>query len=257
MSGKVRAIFKLFPFSVLRLVGFAGVCITCSAQASGGWVTLTKPSCLSYTLRTQTDPLSAKQKWCYWAQNRAFTASGFFGAALSAGLAQYQNEPPEWGQGMAGYARRFGTRYTQNLLKNTIQTSLEILDHEEPRPYLPGSGGTDHDHTPKSGYAQRLGHALLGTVWVHRDQDKPRSDFVSFSRIAGAFASGFIGMTWTPTRDNSLAAAFGRTGTAMAGYAGSNVLHEFQPDIINVLGKLFGKGKSANTTQSNTGDSRE
>jgi hypothetical protein len=199
------------------------------------------PPCLSYTLDAQSAALSSKQKWCYFVQHKAFTASGFFGAAFSAGIAQLTHSPEDWGQGAAGYGKRFGTRYTQNLLKNTVETAIGVMNHEEPRPSRPSLSVRALPPIPGEHWRRRLGNALLGTIWVHRDDT--RSDFIALSRIGGAFASGFIGMSWTPEPDNSIAAAFGRTGTALAGYAGSNVLHEFQPDIISALSKMFGTGK--------------
>jgi hypothetical protein len=204
-----------------------------------------QPPCLEYTFQTQLTPLTPHQKFCYFVKHRAITASGIFGSAFTAAYAQLTDSPSEWGGGTAGYSRRFGTRFAQGLTKSSTEALFGIIDGEDPRLHPSAEAGTMFSQPSR--IMPRLGKALLRTVWTPRDaytDGRARRDSLSYSRIAGSFASGFIGMAWTPDRQNTPGQAFGRTGTALGGYAASCVWTEFQPDVISLIGRMIGQHKS-------------
>lgn len=209
---------------------------------------LKPPPCLEYTFQTQTTALTAHQKWCYFVRHRAVTPSGIFGAAFTAGFAQLTNNPTDWGGGAAGYGKRFGTRFTQGLTKSTTESLVGIVDHEDPRLRASNEAGTML--TKPSRIMPRLGQALLKTIWSTRDpyaDGSARRSSLAYGRIAGSFASGFIGMAWTPDPNNTVGQALGRTGTAFAGYVGTSVWTEFQPDVIRLVGAMIGQRKPTPT----------
>jgi hypothetical protein len=188
----------------------------------------------------QAIPLTGQQKFSYFLRKRAITPSGVFGAAFSAGYAQLTKNPKEWPDDASGYGERFGTRFAQGLTKSATESVVGILDHEDPRRYASAEAGTMFSNPSR--IMARLGKALLGTVWTARDpyaDGSTRRPSLANSRIAGSFASGFIGMSWTPERINTVGQAFGRTGTGFAGYAATSVWTEFQPDIRALAGRLF------------------
>ena len=223
--------------AAITLLGLAS-----PAQETQSWTNPRPAACLAYTLQIQTAPLTSHQKFCYFLQNKAFTPSAIFGAAFSAGYAQLTNNPKEWGGGTKGYAERFATRYAQGLTKSTTESFVGMLDHEDPRLHASSEAGTMLSRPSR--IMPRLGQALLNSVWTPRDpfpDGSRRSNSLSYSRIAGSLASGFIGMSWTPDRINTVGQAFGRTGTGFAGYAATSVWTEFQPDVVSLTGRLIGQ----------------
>ncbi len=215
----------------------AGTSLVSFAQTSG--------SCVVTAIKAQTEPLTAHQKLCYFVKNRAVTPSGVFGSAFTAGIAQLTKSPKEWSQDAKGYGERFGTRFAQGLTKSTTESLVGILDHEDPRLRPSSEAGTLPFSASR--ILPRLGNAVIGTVWTTRDRyadGSARGPSFSYSRIAGSFASGFVGMAWTPDSGNTVGQAFGRTGTAFAGYVGTSIWTEFQPDIIRLVSKLVGQHKT-------------
>ena len=198
------------------------------------------PDCDAYTT-TVMPQLGFKQKACYY-RDQLFTGSAVFGAAFFSGIAQLQHDPEEWGQGAAGFGRRFGTRYTQGMVKSTGSFLFGALNHEDPRPHPPPNPACSegHQHARKSGFGPRLGDSLLRVVWTHRDNC---TDGIAISHFAGALGSGFIGMAWTPDPKNSVGQAFSRSGTAFGGDVAASVFAEFQDDIFSLFSSMFGKGK--------------
>jgi hypothetical protein len=231
----------MFRFvTVLVLMTCAAVCNF--GQTAEQWISPVRPPCLDYVFQTQP-ALSARQKFCYFLEKRAVTPSGVFGAAFTAGFAQLTNNPKEWGGGAAGYGRRFGTRFAQGLTKSSTESLVGILDREDPRLSPSSEAGTML--SAPSRIVPRLGKALLKTIWTPRNPSEEgiARNGLAYSRIAGSFASGFIGMSWTPGPDNTVGQALGRTGTAFAGYAATNVWTEFQPDIVRLVGAMIGQRK--------------
>jgi hypothetical protein len=203
--------------------------------------------CLPGNYQTQSIPLTAHQKFCYFVQKRAITPSAVFGAAFSAGYAQMTNNPTEWGGGADAYWKRFGTRFAQGLSKSTAESLVGMLDHEDPRLHASSEAGTMLQNPSR--IMPRLGRAVLGSVWTTRDayaDGSPRRAGLAYSRMAGAFTSGFIGMSWTPERNNTVGQAFGRAGTGYAGYVGTSVWTEFQPDILDLAARMIGRRHKPN-----------
>jgi len=202
-------------------------------------------------MQEQSPPLSFKQKVGYYIQNKVFSASEIFGAVFFAEIAQVRNDPPEWPKGVQGFGRRFGTRYAQSLTKSTAEFLFGFM--EDPRQGPPPQrmifqngewrrNPTVHDHHPaNASFGGRLGRALLSVVWTHYDSGR---DFIAFSRVGGAFASGLVGLEWTPDRQNTWGQVGIRTGTAFGGYAAGAIFHEFQPDITKLLSKIVGQRKT-------------
>jgi hypothetical protein len=199
-----------------------------------------EPHCDAYTMQFMPE-LGFKRKACYYG-SQLFSGSALFGAAFFAGLAQWQKDPAQWPLGADGFGRRFGTRYAQGMVKSTGAFVVGALNHEDPRPHPPQNPNCDfcRAHARKSGFFPRTGSALLRVVWAHRDNC---SDGIAFSHFAGALSSGFVGMAWTPSPGNTVGQSFARSGTAFGGDVAASVFAEFQTDIFNFAGKIFGGGK--------------
>lgn len=174
--------------------------------------------------------MSRRDKACYW-WTQSFNAPMISGAAFNAALDQWvkNSTNKEWGQGVEGFSRRFGTRVSQSMAKGTGQALGGLLFHEDPRMYA----------SHKAGFGPRLGFALTRTFMTRVDcnpeQNTSCKERPSVGRFAGAFASGFVGMAWTPDRINTPNRALVRSGTAMGGVMVGSLWKEFQPDITRML----------------------
>src|SRR5512140_3185087 len=51
-------------------------------------------------------------------------------AAANAGIQQARNSPHEWGGGIAGYGKRFGSSFGGHIVKNSIKYPVASLRHE-------------------------------------------------------------------------------------------------------------------------------
>jgi hypothetical protein len=61
--------------------------------------------------------------------------------AVQAGLNQARNRPQEWGQGVEGYGRRFGSAYGQHLIGSTVSNAIAFGLHEDNRYFKSGKTG--------------------------------------------------------------------------------------------------------------------
>src|SRR5690349_14552636 len=57
-------------------------------------------------------PLTLSERFAYM-ERSMFGPKAFLFSAVRAGINQWKDEPPEWGQGAAGYGRRYGSAYAQ------------------------------------------------------------------------------------------------------------------------------------------------
>lgn len=195
-------------------------------------------------------PMSKMDKGCYWL-TQSFNAQVIFGAAFNAALDQFLKDKKnstntEWGQGAAGFSRRFGTRVSQSMAKATGQSLVGMALHEDPRFYP----------SRKEKFWPRLGFALSHTVIVRRDCDPSVEsqchEQFSAGRIAGAFSSGFVGMAWTPDSMNTPQRAIMRSGTALSGVIAGSLFKEFQPDLMKLVSRIFSRPPQAPKAASNT-----
>ena len=104
-------------------------------------------------------PLSTGQKYQLFFKS-ASDPWPFLLAGFGAGIDQAEDSFPEYGQGMQGYAKRFGAAYTDyftgNLLGNAVLASMM---KEDPRYFQKGTGS----------YTSRFLWAATSTVWCKRD----------------------------------------------------------------------------------------
>jgi hypothetical protein len=142
----------------------------------------------------------------------------FLSAAVSAGVNQWRDEPPEWGQGGAGLGRRFGGRMAVNATGNAIEFGASALLGEDTR-YFPSG---------RKGVAGRASYALIRTFVAPR-QDGRRT--LAASRFIGAYGSAFLANTWYPDRVSNTPSALRRGSWSILAGAGGNVFKEFWPDI--------------------------
>jgi hypothetical protein len=163
-------------------------------------------------------PLSTKQKYVLFFRS-ASDPWPFLLTAVGAGIDQAQNSFPEYGQGVEGYAKRWGAGYTDyftgNLLGNAV---LASWFKEDPRYFQKGTGS----------FTTRALWAAGGTVWCKRDSG---SWGPNYANVLGNLMGAAVSNLYYPAPDRTVGETLERgfTVTAQA-IIGSEVI-EFWPDI--------------------------
>jgi hypothetical protein len=79
------------------------------------------------------EPLSARAKFMI-ATKDSFDWPEFFVAAAMSGLNQMSGQDPEWGQGVKGYAKRYGASIADQTISNYLtEAILPSVLHHDPR----------------------------------------------------------------------------------------------------------------------------
>jgi hypothetical protein len=135
-----------------------------------------------------------------------------------AGLYQLENSHPQFGQGVAGYARRLGTSYADQVDGNMLTEGImPILLHEDPR-YFRMAHGTKR---------QRTLYALT-RIFVTRT-DAGGTSF-NFAEVIGNGMAAGIGLSYYADNRN-VSDYMLNWGTELGTDATSQVLKEFWPDV--------------------------
>jgi len=113
----------------------------------------------------------------------------FLGVAFVAGIDQAADQFGAYGQGAAGYGRRFGAAYGNVVASTFIGSAiLPSLFKQDPRYFYKGTGST------KSRVLYALGNAVICKG------DNKKWQF-NYSEVIGAFATGAISYTYYPEAD--------------------------------------------------------
>ena len=148
----------------------------------------------------------------------------FFQTAVLAGIGQATNSNPSFGQGMEGYAKRFGTTYGDFAIENMMTEGIfPTLLHQDPR-YFRRNGGTRR---------ARLGYAV-SRLFITRT-DSGRNQF-NYSEIGGAATQLAISNAYYPD-GRTVGNNIGKYTEQLGFDAASNVLKEFWPDLKRKLGR--------------------
>lgn len=178
------------------------------------------------------EPLTPRGKFRIFRQNVTdpFT---FVGTAIQAGIGQATNDFPSYGQGAAGYAKRYGAAVADFATGEFMSTFVfPTLLHEDPRYFREGEGS----------FKRRLGHSLA-SAFVTRT-DSGRATF-NWSNSLGRIAAGGVSTLYYPAEDRSVGLVFSRAGIGIIFGTAGAVFSEFGPD----LQRQFSKKKSQKPTQ--------
>jgi hypothetical protein len=164
-------------------------------------------------------PLSSVQKYQLFFKS-ATDPWPFVLAGFGAGIDQADDSFPEYGQGMQGYAKRFGAAYTDyftgNLLGNAVLASLM---KEDPRYFQKGTGS----------FTSRFLWAATSTVWCKRDNATWGPNYANvLGNLMGAAVSNLYYPQSERTAGDTISRGFTVTAQAIIG---SEVI-EFWPDIV-------------------------
>jgi hypothetical protein len=140
--------------------------------------------------------------------------------AMVAGISQSENSEPGYGQGAAGYGKRYGAAFTDGTIENFVTGAiLPSLLRQDPRYYQLGKGG----------FWRRTGYAI-GRIFVTR-ADSGKIQF-NYSEIVGsALSAGISTYSYHPSNQRTVRNSLSVWGTQVGYDTISIVFNEFWPDI--------------------------
>ncbi|MGH9681469.1 MAG: hypothetical protein ACRD4Y_16095, partial [Candidatus Acidiferrales bacterium] len=143
----------------------------------------------------------------------------FIAAGFSAGISQAENEDPSFGQGAAGYGKRFGAAFAdQASFRFFNDFAYPTLFHEDPRYYRLGEGST----------GRRLKHVVWHEFVAYRDNGHVMFNYSAWLGISSAVV---LSNVYHPGNKRGFAPAALQVSVDIAADMGSNVLREFWPEI--------------------------
>lgn len=145
----------------------------------------------------------------------------FVGAAWDAGLAQADSDDRAFGQGAAGYGKRFAAAAADNATGDFFGIFLyPTIFHQDPRYYRVGHGTFD----------SRLGHALEHSFVATSDSGKR---IPNFSEWFSTVSTKLVSNLYHPGNPRGFGATASRVGFSVANDMGWDVLREFWPEIAH------------------------
>ena len=143
---------------------------------------------------------------------------------LFAALYQLENQNPSFGQGMKGYARRYGTALGDQIIGNMMTESfMPTLLHQDPRYFRIGKR--------RGGKLYRAGYAAT-RIFVSRT-DSGGQQFNASEWLGNGIAVAISNAYYPDTR--TVSDNIQRLGIACATDAFSQVMKEFWPDVKHAL----------------------
>jgi len=164
-------------------------------------------------------PLAAKQKF-QLAWKSAVDPVTILGAGATAGAQQATDQYTAYGQGVQGYAKRFGAAYADAFIGTFIDGAvLTSLFKQDPRYFYQGTGTT----------RSRILHALGNGVIRKGDNGRAQPNY---SGILSSFVTGAISYTYYPSGSRSAGllvqnAAIGIAGGSLVGLVQEFVLKRY------------------------------
>jgi hypothetical protein len=162
-----------------------------------------------------TPPLTAKQKFRL-AWRTSIDPVSFGISAFVAGFEQATDAYPGFGQGAAGYGKRFGASYTDGFTGNMIGGAIfPVLFHQDPRYFYKGTGST----------RSRVLYAIANAVICKGDNGHWQPNY---SGILGSLASGGLSNLYYPASDrNGIGLTFEQTAIDTGASAIQYLFQEF------------------------------
>jgi hypothetical protein len=161
--------------------------------------------------------LSVKEKLQYDWQH-LLDPENFIFSGVGAGLDQWADRPPEWGQGWRPFGQRYASHIGKYLAARTIRFTVQAVDHEEPR----------YRRSTELSIKRRIGDALLYTVWRPSDEG---DHMPAYSEFFGAYGSAAVSRAWWPPNHRTFSSVMITGSNTVLIDAGINLFHEFTPEI--------------------------
>ena len=170
------------------------------------------------TNRKTPPPLTTGGKFHLFFKS-CFDPVEFAVTGVQAGISQASDEFPGYGQGAAGYGKRYGATFADQVssgfFSDFVYTSLFKVD---PRYFRMGDGS----------FKRRVGYALAQAFVIHKD-----AGWLTFnwSNALGAVTSGGLANSYYPPADRGFGLTMSRAGISLLYGSAGGLGSEFWPDI--------------------------
>lgn len=160
-------------------------------------------------------PLTWKQKFSLAARG-TFDPVSMLGVGFAAGIEQASNTFPGYGQGAAGYGKRFAAKFVDGRTSDFLTHAIyPTLFHQDPRYFYQGSGSV----------RSRFLHAV-GSAFVTRSDSGHTAP--NYSYLLGDMSAAALSNLYYP-QTNRGRVVFTNATVGLAGRIGGNLLREFLP----------------------------
>ena len=159
-------------------------------------------------------PLTTKQKYSL-AFHDVFDPFRVAASAAGAGIQQANNNYAGYGQGAAGYGKRFAALYGNGLSGDILSHAVfPALFHQDPRYFYQGTGS----------FKSRFVHAVSFSVIARSDSGRPMPNY---SFVLGDIGSGLLSDLYYPHKNRGVGLVFTNAAIGIGGRAGGTLLREF------------------------------
>jgi hypothetical protein len=143
----------------------------------------------------------------------------FLLAGVVSGIGQADDSYSEWGQGVQGYAKRFGAAYSDAFIGNFFGNAvLPVVLKEDPRYFQKGTGSV----------TRRFLWAASSTVWCRRDKGTWGPNYAN---VGGNLIGAAIARVYYPASERTVSDTINDGLTvSLEGIVGAEII-EFWPDI--------------------------
>jgi hypothetical protein len=177
------------------------------------------------TNRQDAPPLTPKQKFHLFVKGE-IDPFEWFAVGLQAGISQATNEFPQYGQGAAGYGKRYGAALADSVSSGFFSTFVyPTLLKQDPRYFRLGEGTVKH----------RIAYSLERVLVCRTDRG---GRAFNFSNVLGAVTTGSISNAYYPPNDRGFGLTMSRAGISLLYGTAGGLVDEFWPDIYR---KVFHK----------------
>ena len=186
--------------------------------------------------------LELKDKFVLFVQD-SFDPVAFLSSVFGAGQDQASNRDPTFGQGAAGYGKRFAANFTgQASSKFFKDFAYPAIFSEDPRYYRLAHG------TVRKRFLHAAGHVFVG----HREDG---THMPNYSEWLGTVSAVTLSNAYHPGNQRGVGPAGRRVGYSVIQDMGFDVLREFWPEISRKLKLPFRGEREMRTPESVPGES--
>lgn len=167
-------------------------------------------------------PMTPGQKFHLFYRT-AVDPAQFVVIGLEAGISQASNSFPGYGQGAAGYGKRYGAALADQVSNNFFSTfAYPVILKQDPRYFRMGEGPVK----------RRIFYALTQEFVGHKDGGRRTFNWPT---TLGALTAGAISNAYYPEGDRGFGLTISRSGVSMLYGSLSGLGNEFWPDISRKL----------------------
>lgn len=180
------------------------------------------PNYLTVDNASQAPPITWKDKFSMAAKG-SFDPYEFAIVGVVAGIRQAENSYPAFGQGAAGYFKRYGAAFADQVDGNVMTGGVyPTILKTDPRYYRLG----------RASFVRRFGYAVSRIIVTRKDSG---GSIFNISEFAGNATAIAISNVYYPAADRGFSSSVSSWGTQMGIDAFGNELKEFWPDVHRYL----------------------